>query len=152
MTKWGEVVTSDYLYSGSARTIGLSNEKECFVVKDLYTGLVHAYPTDSRSYVKVIESINLFGGRRKIQTMYSDTAPEFIKAARSLGIPLETSTPGIPHTNGSIERSNQLIIGGTVTNLIAAGMPPCYWTCAAQCFCVNFNTENLKGISNWEKH
>ena len=59
--------------------------------------------------------------------------------------------PGVPHTNGIIERTNQLIIGGTGTCLIAAGLPPCYWTYASPCFCVHYNTTQLCGISPWEK-
>ena len=40
----------DHLYSGSERAMGLSGECEGFVIRDLYTGIVHAYPvTDKHS-------------------------------------------------------------------------------------------------------
>ena len=59
--------------------------------------------------------------------------------------------PGVPHTNAIIERCNQLVSGGTSTCLIAAGLPPCYWTYASPCFCFVVNTKSLHGISPWGK-
>jgi transposase InsO family protein len=80
---------------------------------------------ENRTALNVMEAIKFFTGRRKIQQAYSDNAPEFIKAVRCLNIIHETSSPGVPQTNGIIERVNLLIIGGTVTSLISAGLPPC---------------------------
>ena len=151
LEKWGEILTFDYLYSGSQRTVGLHAEKECLVVKDMYTGISHAYPMDKRTSARVMESIKFFTGRRRIQLAYSDNAPEFISAMKALNILHETSTPGVPKTNGIIERVNQLIIGGTVTSLIAAGLPPCYWSYASPCWCINYNTERINGESNWDR-
>ncbi len=59
--------------------------------------------------------------------------------------------PGVPHTNGIIERSNQLVIGGTATCLIAAGLPPCYWSYGRPCFRFNLNTQSICGSSPWER-
>ncbi len=59
--------------------------------------------------------------------------------------------PGVPHTNGIIERCNQLIIGGTATCLIEAGLPPCFWTYGSPCFCMNYNITELCGMSPREK-
>jgi hypothetical protein len=151
LEKWGEIITFDYLYSGSHRTVGISSEKECLVIKDLFTGIVHGFPMSDRASVRVLECIKFFTGRRKIQQVYSDNAPEFIKAVRCLGVVHETSTPGVPQTNGIVERSNQLIIGGTVTSMIAAGLPPCFWSYATPCWCFNYNTERIKDASNWER-
>jgi hypothetical protein len=82
LEKWGEIITFDYLYSGSHRTVGISSEKECLVIKDMFTGIVHGFPMPDRASVRVLESIKFFTGRRRIQLAYSDNAPEFIKAMR----------------------------------------------------------------------
>ena len=120
-----------------------------------HQGPVHrhsaCYPMDSKTSTRVIESIKFLTGRRKIQQVYSDKAPEFIKASRCLGIAHETSTPGVPQTSGIIERCNQLIIGGTVTTMVVAGIPPCFRSYATPCWCMNYNTERIKGESNWER-
>ena len=42
LEKWGGIITFDYLYSGSQRTVGVSAEKEWLVVTDMYTGITHA--------------------------------------------------------------------------------------------------------------
>ena len=79
----------------------MSAEKECLVVKDMYTGITHAYPMSGRNSSLVMESIKFFTGRRRIQLAYSDSAPELIKAMRSLNILHDTATPGVPKTNAS---------------------------------------------------
>jgi hypothetical protein len=42
LEKWGEIITFDDLYSGSQRTVGLYAERDCLVIKDMFTGIVHA--------------------------------------------------------------------------------------------------------------
>jgi hypothetical protein len=56
LEKWGEIITFDYLYSGSNRAVGLNGEKECLVIKDLYTGIVVACPLDGRTYTRVVKA------------------------------------------------------------------------------------------------
>ena len=63
--------------------------------------------------------------------------------------PHETSQPGVAHTNSKIERCNQIVLGGTISSLIEAGLPPCYWSNAALCFCVNYNISVWNGKSPW---
>ena len=114
------------------------------MITDMFTGILHAYPMDNRSTTRVVESVKFFTGRRQIQQIHSDNAPEFIKATRIVSVAHELSTPGVPQTNGIIERVNQLVIGGTVTSLIAAGIPPCDWSYSAPCWCINCNAERIK--------
>ena len=73
LEKWGEIITFDYLYSGSQRTVGLQAEKECLVIEDMFTGILHAFPMDSRSTGRVVESVKFSTGRRKIQQIHSDS-------------------------------------------------------------------------------
>ena len=105
----------------------------------------------NKSLSNVVHCIQQFVGKRPIQTLFSDNAREFIGSCKELMMARDGGQPGVPHTNGIIERCNQLIIGGTATCLIEAGLPPCYWTYGSQCFCMNHNTTQLCGISAWEK-
>jgi hypothetical protein len=45
----------------------------------------------------------------------------------------------MPKTNSIIEHTSQDILAGTTECLLEAGLPPCYWSFAAPCFCVNYN-------------
>ena len=62
------------------------------------------------------------------------------------------SLPGEPKTNSLIERTNQIIVGGTTALLISAGLPPCFWSYAAPCFCVCYNAKGVTGESPWLVH
>ena len=62
-----------------------------------------------------------------------------------MGVEHHASLPGEPKTNSLIERTNQIIVGGTTALLVCAGLPPCYWSYAALCFCGNYN---IKGVSD----
>ena len=130
LTKWGELVTFDHIYSKSLHAIGIRNEHAGFVIKDLFTGIVQVYPVLSKAAEQVVAATKLFAGKRKIQQAYSDNAPGFIRAMCAMCIPLETCTPGIPHANATIERSVQLVVCGTTTCMIEAGVPPCFWSYA----------------------
>ena len=100
-------------------------EKFGLSVKDLHSGMIAVYPVTEKDAASTIESLRHFAGRRKIHNIYSDNALELAASARSLGIEHHTSLPGEPKTNSIIERTNQIIVGGTTASLIAAGLPPC---------------------------
>ncbi len=151
LTEWGETITCDHIYSASATALGLDGETESFVIKDLWSGLLHSFPVATKAATYVVHCIQQFVGDRKVQTLYSDNAKEFMGSCRELMMARDGGQPGVPHTNGIIERVNQLVIGGTSTCLIAAGLPPCYWSYGSPCFCFNLNTQSICGTSPWEK-
>ena len=128
----------------------MEGEAEAFVICDLHTGLLHAYPVPDKEAVHVVRRIQHFAGARKISMLYSDTAPEFLKSSELMLVPHETSQPGVAHTTSKIERCNQTVLGGTLSSLIEAGLPPCYWNYAAPCFCVNYNVSVWNGKSPWQ--
>ncbi len=64
----------------------------------------------------------------------------------------EHSQPGVPQTNALIERANQDILQGTRTLLLQAGLPACFWTFAAPCYCLLDNTaEKKETVSSWKR-
>ncbi len=151
LSDWGEIITCDHVYSGSLQSLGLDGETETFVIKDLFSGLMHAFPVPSKSASHVVQCIQQFVGSRKIQLLYSDNAREFLGSCKELVMPRDGGQPGVHHTNGVIERCNQLAIGGTATCLIEAGLPPCYWSYGSPCFCFNLNTQSICVESPWER-
>ncbi len=102
LTLWGEIVTCDHVYSASAQALGMSGETECFVIKDLWSGLLHAFPVASKSATHVVHCIQQFVGSRKVETLYSDNAKEFIGSAEELMMARDGGQPGVPHTNAMI--------------------------------------------------
>ncbi len=74
LTEWGEIITCDHVYSASAQALGLNGETETFVIKDLYSGLLHTFPVASKAATRVVHCIQQFVGQKKVQTLYSDNA------------------------------------------------------------------------------
>ena len=74
LDEWGEVVTCDHVCAGEAEAIGIDGQTEAFVVKDLWSGLIHAYLVHTKQGIYVMQSLKAFCGNRLIQTLYSDNA------------------------------------------------------------------------------
>ena len=55
--KWCEQITFDHLLSSSERAIGVDGETAGFVVRDIYTGIVHAYPVMDQTTANVVLSL-----------------------------------------------------------------------------------------------
>ncbi len=92
--------------------------------------------TDSTS---ITDALRQFGGRKKTHNIYSDNASELILSASTLGVEHHTSLSGEPKTNSVIERTNQIVVGGTTALLSVAGLPPFYWSCEAPRCCTSYN-------------
>ena len=143
--QFGEIVTCDRVVAPAMRMQGLGGEKYGLSVRDLFTGMIAIYPTTSHDTEATTTALKQFAGRKKIHNIYSDNALELVKAAYVMGVEHHASLPGEPKTNSLIERTNQIIVGGTTALLICAGLPPCYWSYTAPCFCGNYN---IKGVSD----
>eukprot|EP00972_Heterocapsa_arctica_P057321 8458151-Heterocapsa_arctica.AAC.1 len=66
--------------------------------------------------------------------MYSDGAPEIVKAGKALKCHHATSTPYRSATNGVAEPRVRHVLEGTHTLLEHSGMPTSYWPRAAETF------------------
>ena len=62
LSKWGELVTFDHIYSGSYRAVGMKKETEGLLIKDMYTSILHVYPVPDKKWDRVIARGT---GRRK---------------------------------------------------------------------------------------
>ena len=72
---------------------------------------------------------HFLGPTDKVQSFYSDASPELEGAAREMGWPHTTSTPGQPQTNGVAERAVSAVLVGARTALEHSGVPMQWWTC-----------------------
>ena len=80
-----------------------------------------------------------YGGDSQPKKIYSDNAPELLKACNELGYPHDTSTPHRPQSNGVGERCVRKVKEGTKCVLAQSGLHPLWWCYAMRCYCFLFN-------------
>jgi len=152
LKKFGDLITFDAVDTSKVHDDVLVLEKEVLVVRDCFTGIIGAYPSDRMTKDDVVRSVTQFIGAKKVRQAYSDHAPQFIEAMNEMKIPIDHSLPGRPQTNSIAERTNQFILTATSTCLLEAGLPPCFWRTAILCVCHLLNVEpNDDELSAWCK-
>ena len=104
LSKFGDLITFDFVDMGKALEVGWREHKELLVIRDRFTGMVLGSPVPDKSAETVVKVIRSFVGDRKIVCAYSDNAPSFEAAMRELGVPLDFSLPGRSVTNSIAER------------------------------------------------
>ena len=87
----------------------------------------------------------------RILHLYTDGAPEIVKAGKSLRTCHDTSTPYRSAINGIAEREIRNVLEGTRTLLEHSGLPTPYWPYASHCFCHHANIRMVEGDSAWNK-
>ena len=152
LKKFGDLITFDAVDTSKVHDDVLVLEKEVLVVRDCFTGIIGAYPSDRMAKDDVVRAVKQFIGAKKVRQAYSDHAPQFIEAMNEMKIPIDHSLPGRPQTNSIAERTNQFILTATSTCLLEAGLPPCFWRTAILCVCHLLNVEpNDDELSAWCK-
>ena len=151
LSKFGDLITFDFVDMGKALEVGWREHKELLVIRDRFTGMVLGSPVPDKSTETVVRVIKSFIGDRKVVCAYSDSAPSFEAAMRELGIPLDKSLPGRSVTNSIAERNNLFIIDTASTCLLHAGLPACFWPYAVEYVSHALNIERLEDGSAWEK-
>ena len=121
---FGDLVTFDFVTASGDHEV---EGRYALIIRDIYTGVIMAYPTARRDTDSVVRAIKHFCGRRKIKQVYSDDGPELINACVELKLNHDLSLPGRPQNNSLAERTNQFIIDQTSACLVHAGLPTCYW-------------------------
>ena len=152
LTKFGDLVTFDYVDNRRLAEQDYGDDKTIFVIRDRYTGMIQSYPSARKDTDAVIRAVKQFMGRRKIREAYSDDAPQFDKAMKALKIPMDTSLARKTKHNSLAERTNQFVSVATTTCLLEAGIPPCFWMYAIKCVSHLLNIEpNDEEVSSWCK-
>ena len=136
---WGHHLTGDHITSIKDNMLGVTGDRNAFVVKDLYSQLKHLYPTKTKDAAETTASIRHFVGDRTVSKLYSDNSGEIEKALKECKIMSHTSLPGEPRNNAVAERTNGDILEGARSALIRAGLPSSYWPYAAEHYCMMEN-------------
>ena len=151
LSKFGDLITFDFVDMGKATEMGWRDHKELLVIRDRYSGMVLGSPVPDKSTETVVLAIKKFVGDRKVVCAYSDSAPSFEAAMNELGIPLDKSLPGRSVTNSIAERNNLFMLDTASTCLLHAGLPACFWPFAVEYVSHALNIERLEDGSAWEK-
>ena len=114
LKKFGDLITFDAVDTSKVHDDVLVLEKEVLVVRDCFTGIIGAYPSDRMAKDDVVRAVKQFIGAKKVRQAYSDHAPQFIEAMNEMKIPIDHSLPGRPQTNSIAERTNQFILTATL--------------------------------------
>ena len=117
LTKFGDLVTFDYVDNRQIYEHDYGVEKTIFVIRDQYTGMIQAYPSARKDQDAVIRAVKQFMGRRLIREAYSDMAPQLIESMKALKIPMDHSLAGKTKHNSLAERNNQFLLVATTTRL-----------------------------------
>ena len=85
-TAWGEHLTADHITSLNDNMLGVTGDRDAFVVKDVFTGLKHLYPTKSKHAVDTEQSLQQFIGNRSAKMLYCDRAGAINSASKTIRI------------------------------------------------------------------
>ena len=91
-----------------------------------------------------------FFGDAVPERMYTDNAPELIRACKDLRYPHDKSTPHRHQSNAFCERSVRAVVEGARSLLEQAGLATCFWPFAVRYWCFMRNTEIIDGKSAWQ--
>ncbi len=81
--------------------------------------------------------------------MWTDSAPELIRAIHDLRIAHGKATPGRHQNNGFCERVVRKIVEGARAVLEHPDLPSCFWTFAVRYWCFMDNVTVTNGDSPW---
>ena len=78
LKKFGDLITFDAVDTSKVHDNDdvLILEKEVLVVRDCYTGMIGACPSDRMTKDDVVRAIKQFIGAKKVRQAYSDHAPQ----------------------------------------------------------------------------
>ena len=128
--KFGAKTTFDNLVSGTkGLSIGIGGQKYGLPIRDVGTNFC-TFTSSSSKYVSEVT----FGLREHFgkdihlaRELYSDSAPEYKRAAKLLRLPIRTSTPRRPTANCEQEAFMRVFGDGIRTNLFQAGLSQNFW-------------------------
>ena len=109
---FGDLVNADHVLAQSPEACGLFGERDALIVVDRYSEYIDAYPLMSKQSEDVHASLVDFFGTDNPTDVYiwSDSAPELIKAVHNMGLPHGKALPGRHQNNSWCERQIRNIV------------------------------------------
>ena len=138
--KFGDQVTCDHLLAQDVDDVGMDDESCALVLLDRGTDYIDAIPQPERTAACCYMALLEFAGPYDyINELYSDGAPELVKAAKDAKWIHSTSAPERPQKNGVAERAVRSVKAGGRTVLLKAGLPAKFWPKAIRHWCFSRN-------------
>ena len=153
--KFGDSVTGDHLRPSGVQSNGIDGGTVAFLLRDHATKFKQLYPAATKTAKECEIALERFQGPMfsdRILHLYTDGAPEIVKAGKNLRTCHDTGTPYRSATNGIAEREIRNVLEGTRTLLEHSGLPTSYWPYASHCFCHHANIRMVEGESHKQGH
>eukprot|EP00974_Lingulodinium_polyedra_P022213 2145871-Lingulodinium_polyedra.AAC.1 len=85
--------------------LGVDGYKHVFVIRDMWSGMCHAFPTKTRYTEETVEAFKTFVGSNPnhVFKLYSDMGREIIATLKDYHVLHQHGVPGIHQTNAVIE-------------------------------------------------
>ena len=140
---FGDLMTADHkVLSGGCES--RNNHRYAFVVQDLATPWIQAYPCKTKTSQETQRSLQKFlEPERKPKVIYTDNSLEFGKACEDLSWTHCTSTPHRSETNGIAERAVRRVKEGTSAVLLQSGLNESWWADSMECYTYLRNVTDL---------
>ena len=140
LNKIGDQITGDYVtITDMFGRGGVHGGRHLYVQKELGADRIDAVPTSKQDNAQTTAAMMQILGSLPRRNYYSDNQLCLINGARANGMNTENSLQGVSQTNGVAETTNKTVVSGTRKLLCQAGLPACWWTYAAPCFCFQRN-------------
>ena len=138
--KIGDHITADFIITRDEEEMGIDDERNALVVKDVATGFMYVYPNARRTTNAAVLAMKHFVGHKdEVGVFYSDNAPELISAMKVLQRRHVLSRDYISKSNAQTERAVRSVLEGTRVNLLQAGPNHWHWPHAARHWCFKQN-------------
>ena len=136
---FGDQATMDHIiYSQGDQSV--KKDRVALVLYDRATHWLDSIPSVANDTIFTKQClIEFYVGDSKPKKIYSDNAPELVKACTELEYPHDTNTPHRPQSNGVCERCVRKVKEGTKCVLLQSGLHPLWWCWAMRCSCFLYN-------------
>ena len=140
--RFGDLITADTLVASSDKNLGLLGAETALICFDRCTHFLDGFPRRSKSAADHASGFRDFLGKAVIVRYYGDFSPEIKEALSQVGHEHpDGAQPGIPASNGFIERQVRSVTEGVRTVLEQSGLPIAMWPWALRCWCLLNNLE-----------
>mgnify|MGYP000043257264 FL=1 len=147
--KFGDLVNADHIIANSNEAMGLTGERNAMAIVDRYSDYKDCFPLSRKDAEEAHSALLEFFGSFTPKYMWTDSAPELIRAIADLRYPHGKATPSRHQNNGFCERVVRKIVEGARAVLEHAGLPNCFWTFAVRHWSFMDNVTVTNGDSPW---
>ena len=68
-SRWGQQLTADHIISIKDNMLGVTGDRDAFVVKEIHSGLKHLYPVKTNDAMETEQRLKEFVGPRNVDVL-----------------------------------------------------------------------------------